>query len=117
MEVQQIPAHGHMVAVMALMESPAIIMSLLLISMFQPSEDGVIRKRKAIAHSFTNGSVWLILGSLLIGFVADDKQARGIEPFTNDLFKGFRAIFLLDMGIVSGRKIRAFISNGPIHLQ
>lgn len=116
LEVQQIPVHGHMVAVMALMESPAIIMGLLLISMFQPSEDGTIRKRKAITHSFTNGSVWLILGSLLIGFVADDKQARGIEPFTNDLFKGFLAIFLLDMGIVSGRKIRAFISNGPIPL-
>ena len=67
-------------------------------------------------HSFTNGSVWLILGSLLIGFIADDKQAQGIEPFTNDIFKGFLAIFLLDMGIVSGRKIKAFISNGPIPL-
>ena len=101
---------------MALMESPAIIMGLLLMSMFQKTEDAGrrIQKRHAIRHSFTNGSVWLILGSLLIGFLANDKQAQGIEPFTNDLFKGFLAIFLLDMGIVSGRKIRAFISNGPV---
>lgn len=116
LEVQQFAVHGHMVAVMALMESPAIIMGLLLISIFNQSEEGQIRKRHAIRHSFTNGSVWLILGSLLIGFVADDKQAQGIEPFTNDIFKGFLAIFLLDMGIVSGRKIKAFVSNGPVPL-
>lgn len=116
LEGQQLTVHGHMVAVMALMESPAIIMGLLLISIFNKSPENQISKRHAIMHSFTNGSVWLILGSLLIGFIADEKQAQGIEPFTNDLFKGFLAIFLLDMGIVSGRKIRAFISNGPIPL-
>jgi hypothetical protein len=116
LEVHEITVHGHMVAVMALMESPAIITGLLLISIFNRSEDEQIKKRHAIAHSFTNGSVWLILGSLLIGFVADDKQARGIEPFTNDLFKGFLAVFLLDMGIVSGRRIKAFVSNGPVPL-
>ena len=116
LEVQQLPVHGHMVAVMALMESPAIIMGLLLISMFNKTEEGQISKRHAIKHSFTNGSVWLILGSLLIGFFTDDKQAKGIEPFTNDIFKGFLAIFLLDMGIISGRKIKAFVSNGPIPL-
>lgn len=112
LEMQQLPVHGHMVAVMALMESPAIIMGLLLLSIFQGSGGERIRKRHAVVHSFTNGSVWLILGSLLIGFIATDKQARGIEPFTTDIFKGFLAIFLLDMGIVSGRKIRALISNG-----
>ncbi len=116
LEVQQLPVHGHMVAVMALMESPAIIMGLLLISMFNKTEKEQISKRHAIKHSFTNGSVWLILGSLLIGFITDDKQAKGIEPFTNDIFKGFLAIFLLDMGIISGRKIKAFVSNGPIPL-
>jgi len=114
LEILNIPAHGHMVAVMAMMESPAIIMGLLLIYLFnRNSSDGISRK-KAIVHSFTNGSVWLIMGSLLIGYIANDQQAQGIEPFTNDLFKGFLAIFLLDMGIISGRKIRAFISNGPV---
>jgi hypothetical protein len=65
-----------------------------------------------IKHSFTNGSVLLILGSLVIGYVASAKHAEGIKPFTNDLFKGFLAIFLLDMGITSGRKLQAFFSFG-----
>jgi hypothetical protein len=54
----------------------------------------------------------LILGSLIIGFLANAKQAEGIKPFTNDLFKGFLAIFLLDIGITSGRKLKAFFSFG-----
>ena len=63
-------------------------------------------------HSFTNGSVLLILGSLLIGFLTSNEQAAGIKPFTTDLFKGFLAIFLLDMGISSGKRLSAFLSNG-----
>ena len=54
----------------------------------------------------------LIIGSLLIGYFANAKQAEGIKPFTNDLFKGFLAIFLLDMGVTSGRKLKAFFSFG-----
>lgn len=54
----------------------------------------------------------LILGSLVIGYFANAKQAEGIKPFTNDLFKGFLAIFLLDMGITSGRKLKSFFAFG-----
>lgn len=112
LESLQLAVHGHMVAIMALMESPAIIVSLILISMFNKDESSVLKKRTAIHHSLTNGSVLLILGSLVIGFLASDKQAEGIKPFTNDLFKGFLAIFLLDMGITSGRKLQSFFSFG-----
>jgi len=112
LESQQLNLHGHMVAIMALMESPAIIMGLLLVSVFNKEESEKIKKRTAIKHSFTNGSVLLILGSLAIGFLASAKQAEGIKPFTNDLFKGFLAIFLLDMGITSGKKLKAFFSFG-----
>lgn len=112
LETQQLHLHGHMVAIMALMESPAIIMGLLLISMFNKDEENRIQKRTAILHSFTNGSVLLILGSLVIGYLANAKAAEGIKPFTNDLFKGFLAIFLLDMGITSGKKLKDFFSFG-----
>lgn len=112
LESQQLMLHGHMVAIMALMESPAIIIGLLLISIFNKDENEKIKKGTAIKHSFTNGSVLLILGSLIIGFLANAKQAEGIKPFTNDLFKGFLAIFLLDMGITSGKKLKAFFSFG-----
>lgn len=112
LESQQLTLHGHMVAIMALMESPAIIIGLVLISIFDKEGNTNIKKRSVLTHSFTNGSVLLILGSLLIGFLANAKQAEGIKPFTNDLFKGFLAIFLLDMGITSGKKLKSFFSFG-----
>ena len=112
LDSEKLQLHGHMVAIMALMESPAIIAGLILISIYNKEEKTQINKLSVIKHSLTNGSVLLIIGSLIIGLLANAKQAEGIKPFTNDIFKGFLAIFLLDMGIVSGRKLSAFISNG-----
>jgi len=65
-------------------------------------------------HAFTNGSVLLILGSLLIGLLANEQQAEGIKPFTNDIFKGFLVLFLLDMGITSGRNLKGFLKGGIV---
>lgn len=112
LDSEKLQLHGHMVAIMALMESPAIIAGLILISIYTKKESNQINKLTIIKHSFTNGSVLLIIGSLIIGLLANAKQAEGIKPFTNDIFKGFLAIFLLDMGIVCGRKLNAFLSNG-----
>jgi uncharacterized protein len=112
LENEKIQLHGHMVAIMAMMEAPAIITGLLLLSIYNKSENLSISKTGLVKHSFTNGSVLMILGSLLIGLLANAKQAEGIKPFTNDLFKGFLAIFLLDMGISSGKNLKSFVSNG-----
>jgi hypothetical protein len=54
----------------------------------------------------------LILGSLAIGLIADTKQAEGIKPFTTDIFKGFLAIFLLEMGMVTAKRFAAFKKYG-----
>lgn len=112
LESQKMELHGHMVAVMALMESPAIISALVLFSIYAQDESKEINRKSLILHSFTNGSVLLIVGSLVIGYFANAKQAEGIKPFTTDIFKGFLAIFLLDMGISSGRKLSSFSSHG-----
>lgn len=85
---------------------------LLTLSKEVDSQAIAIKKRVVFKHAFTNGSVLLILGSLCIGFMANAEQAEGIKPFTDDLFKGFLAIFLLDMGISSGKKLKAFFSFG-----
>jgi hypothetical protein len=116
LDAQKLQLNGHMVAVMALMESPAIISALLLFSLYKKDENGAVKRKDLIIHSFTNGSVLLIIGSLLIGYFANAKQAEGIKPFTTDIFKGFLAIFLLDMGISSGKKLSSFSSNGPFPL-
>jgi uncharacterized protein len=112
LEIQNIDYSGHMVAVMALMEAPAIIVGVMLIRFYIQDQDNSPNIRKILHHSFTNGSVMLILGSLVIGFLASEQQAQGIKPFTTDIFKGFLAIFLLDMGIVSGRKLNDFFKSG-----
>lgn len=112
LDIQKVAFSGHMVAVMALMEAPAIIIGVLLIKFYSEKNAKSLKMKSVIGHSFTNGSVLLILGSLLIGLLASDQQAQGIKPFTTDIFKGFLAIFLLDMGIVSGRKLGDFIKGG-----
>ena len=111
LEAQKIPFGGHMVAVMALMEAPAIIVGVVLLQRYDPAAGGT-SLGATVRHSLTNGSVLLILGSLLIGLIADTKQAEGIKPFTTDIFKGFLALFLLDMGMVTARRFVAFRRYG-----
>jgi uncharacterized protein len=112
LEIQKIDFNGYMVAVLALMEAPAIIAGLLLIKLCSKTSGNTMPMSKVIQHSFTNGSVLLILGSLVVGFLTSDQQAAEIKPFTTDIFKGFLAIFLLDMGIESGKKLNDFIKSG-----
>lgn len=112
LEIQKYTFSGHMVAIMALMEAPAIIVAVILMRLYNKKETNSTNLSSVIKHSLTNGSVLLILGSLFIGFLASDQQAMGIKPFTTDIFKGFLAIFLLDMGVVSGKKLDVFFKSG-----
>jgi hypothetical protein len=112
LEAQEITFGGHMVAVMALMESPAIIVGFILMMLFEKENTDNVNLKSVIHHSFTNGSVLMILGSLIIGLIADIKQAEGIKPFTTDIFKGFLAIFLLEMGMVTAKRFSAFKKYG-----
>ena len=112
LETFNIKFSGYLVAVMALMEAPAIIIGFLLIKSYSKTKQTTSSFKEIIKHALTNGSVLLIVGSLIIGLLASDKQALGIKPFTTDLFKGFLAIFLLDMGIISGRKLNDFFKSG-----
>lgn len=110
---RNIPFGGHMVAAMALMESPAIIIGLMLIRIYSKEKNSAGHSLSFILReALSNGSVLMITGSLIIGIVADEKQAEGIKPFTSDIFKGFLAIFLLDVGIRATQRIKAFGKAG-----
>lgn len=111
LEICKVEFSGYMVAALALMEAPAIIMGVILTKYYDHNKDKM-NLSKIIKHSLTNSSVLLILASLVIGVLSSEGQANDIKPFTTDIFKGFLAIFLLDMGIKTGNKIKDFIKNG-----
>ncbi|WP_298341080.1 sodium-dependent bicarbonate transport family permease [uncultured Algibacter sp.] len=114
LENQGISFGGHMVAIMAIMESPAIIVGVILIMLYDANKKSSEKKSigALIKHSLTGGSILMLIGSLVIGLVADATQARGIEPFTTDIFKGFLSLFLLEMGMVTAKRIKGFKQYG-----
>jgi hypothetical protein len=112
LEAHNIEFGGHMIAIMAMMEAPSIIMGVLLVKVFSKNQEVEMSLGKLLKHSLVSGSVLLIVGSLVIGFIATEQQAEGIRPFTTELFKGFLAVFLLDMGITSGKKLSGLWKNG-----
>ena len=60
-----------------------------------------------LREAFTNGSVVLILGALLIGWISTDASVNSLKPFTQDIFKGMLAFFLLDMGLLAGKRLKS----------
>ncbi|MEY2760143.1 MAG: hypothetical protein RLZZ96_43 [Bacteroidota bacterium] len=118
LEMNKLHVGGEMVAVMASMEFPAIIMGVILMNVFPEKKAEIVpvQWKEAMKHSLTNGSVLMIFGSLLIGFVSDSSQSIGIKHFTSDIFKGFLAIFLLDMGMVAASRFKAFKKQGSFLL-
>ncbi|HQC72570.1 MAG TPA: sodium-dependent bicarbonate transport family permease [Candidatus Competibacteraceae bacterium] len=101
---------GHLVAAMALMESPAIIIGVLFYRLFRTDDQGKDKSEfswsELLRDAFFNGSVLLLIGSLAIGAMTGESGKQALQPFTGDLFKGLLAFFLLDMGLVAARRLR-----------
>jgi hypothetical protein len=111
-----IPFDGFMVAALALMESPAIIIGLLLVRLTAPRAQGPGLQWGSLLHeAFLNSSVLVLVGSLLIGMLGAAYSPAGIikmQPFTEQLFYGALSFFLLDMGIVAGQRLRELQATG-----
>ncbi|MDA0726264.1 MAG: sodium-dependent bicarbonate transport family permease [Cyanobacteria bacterium] len=118
LETQHLQHDGFMVAALALMESPAIIVGLLLVKLAGPQENPNSEGMRwgAVLHeSLLNGSVYLLVGSLLVGFLSAGQSPSSVEkmlPFTDKLFYGALSFFLLDMGIVAAQRIRDLQAAG-----
>lgn len=106
-----VPFGGHMVAALALMESPAIIVGVFLARRFS-ADSAEVRWGHLLREACFNGSVVLILGSLAIGAVVGSEGASSLKPFTGDIFKGMLCFFLLDMGVLAARRIGALREGG-----
>ncbi|MEA5534742.1 sodium-dependent bicarbonate transport family permease [Crocosphaera sp. XPORK-15E] len=105
---------GHMVAALALMESPAIVVGLILVRFFAPKKEGdeEVSWRKVLQEAFLNGSVFLLVGSLLVGALTGETGWEKLQPFTQGIFYGALTFFLLDMGLVAAKRIRELGKTG-----
>lgn len=86
--------NGSLIAAMALMESPAIIIAIL-IYQFHLKENKNYFQIQAIREAFLNPSVYLLITTLIIGIIVGEKGYKSIELFLR--------LFLLDMGILTAR--------------
>ena len=97
---------GHMAAAMAMMESPAIILAMILANKSRDSlreSAAPARMSKILHESFTDGAQLLLLGSMLVGLVVGETGEKLMAPFSIDLFQGMLAFFLLDMGLMAAK--------------
>lgn len=136
LESQGLVVPGHMTVAMVLMESPAIIMGVVLASALRhgavapvpvgitaggalvaggpPGHLGATPIGKVLHEAFTDGTHLLLLASLLIGFLSGEAGRAVMQPFAGDLFKGLLAFFLLDMGLMVARHFGAARSQSPL---
>lgn len=124
LNVLKVSYDGFMVAALALMESPAIVVGVVMAKLASAKleketgrQDGEpIPWREVLQEAFLNGSVFLLIGSLLIGALVSHFSPAGVErmePFTEKLFYGVLCFFLLDMGLVAAQRLRDLRQTGP----
>jgi hypothetical protein len=111
LENQEIVYGGHMAAAMALMESPAIILAVILANSLRQQTS--IPIGKILHESFTDGAQLLLLGAMVVGLMTGEAGQTAMQPFSGDLFKGMLAFFLLDMGLMTARNLPQFKSISP----
>jgi hypothetical protein len=133
LDSHQIAYGGHMAAAMALMESPAIVIAVLLANNVRqsiaviPSGSGAALRTfgnapgrtsigKLLHESFTDGAQLLLLGALAIGMLTGETGEAAMRPFSGDLFKGMLALFLLDMGLLAARSMSGLKGRSPLFL-
>ncbi len=103
---------GYLVAAMALMESPAIIIGILLYRAYRETPgEGRVHWGELLREACLNGSVLLISGSLVIGWITGPSGMAQVAPLFKSLFVGMLCLFLLDMGLVAARRLRDLGTN------
>ena len=132
LENQEIAFGGHMAAAMALMESPAIIMAVLMANALRRraagqnaadkpaastlavgSDSNGFSLGKVLHESFTDGAQLLLLGAMVVGLLTGETGQAAMQPFSGDLFKGMLCFFLLDMGLMAARNLPQVRGQSP----
>ncbi|OYU29025.1 MAG: sodium-dependent bicarbonate transport family permease [Burkholderiales bacterium PBB2] len=118
LDSQGIAFGGHMAAAMALMESPAIIMAVLLANLVRRKQGAGASSpgplSKVLHEALTDGAQLLLIGAMLVGLMTGAAGEAAMKPFAGDLFKGMLAFFLLDMGLLAARHMGGLRQQPPL---
>lgn len=104
LDAHEIIYAGYIVAVLALMEAPAIISGLFIAHRTAPETRAHISEEKKLSRDiFTNGAIVLLFGSFFIGWITGPSGMEKVDDFLVGPFQGILCLFLLDMGLMVTR--------------
>ncbi len=106
LKVNEVIYAGYIVAVLALMEAPAILSALFIAHRAAPeTAKHDLEERKLSREIFTNGAILLLSGAFLIGWITGQPGMDKVEGFLVTPFQGILCLFLLDMGLLVAKNL------------
>jgi uncharacterized protein len=103
MEGKGYQPEGFMPTLLALLEIPGIIVALMIPIALSKNRSSL---GKALHEVVTGSSIFLLIGGVIIGYIAGPEKFTAIEPFFAGGFQGALFLFLLELGIVTANRIR-----------
>lgn len=103
LEAVGLTSGGYMAAVLALMETPAILTALILLNGAGRGEPG--RRRTILREVFVGAASVMLLGSFLVGLISGETGMARLDLFVGPLFQGALCFFLLDIGLIAARRL------------
>lgn len=97
------PYEGFMPSLVAVLEVPAILVALLLARRRQGASAGAFGE--TLREVLSGRSIVLLMGGLAIGAASGEAGAARVAPFFVAPFEGALTIFLLEMGLVTARRL------------
>lgn len=112
------PFENYATAFLAVMESPAILVGVVLgkIAMKKTGEASGASLRTAVHEALFGRSIFLLVGALVVGALCGEPGMKKVEAFFVTPFQGVLALFLLEMGVVAGRRVGDLRKVGPFLL-
>ena len=102
LDSQQVQYEGFVTTLLAILEIPGIVVGLMLASR---GLGRGLNWSESLREILTSKSIVLLAGGLVLGLITGPTGYERIEPFFGGLFTGVLALFLLEMGIVAGRRL------------
>lgn len=114
---QKIFHEGFLPALLAIMEIPAIIVAILIAKIVLRNTDEGSCSWKELFHDLLTGkSTFLLVGGLTIGIISSHHGYDQVAPFFDTPFRGVLSLFLLEVGLVAGRRLQDLVKAGPFLL-